>query len=300
MNYIDIGNNTKIITNNDSDEIAYTDNDLKINVKGKNNIIYIEQPNKFHDCTINFYGDNNVIFIGKQSKHDYNFNIEIRNNQYVYLGGETYFNGKLNMILSEHQGIIIGKDCLFSYGCTIRTADPHLIYDIKSKKRTNYSKSVIIGDHVWVGQGCLILKDTKIGSGSIVAGGTVGKLVCNSNSIIGGNPGKEFKKGVVWDGKSVHAWKENNTEKNGTVKIEMLERNTYKTNYTFQDLNKIDNDLKKYLKQTNEDCYGLIEAMKEFHEKSDKNRLAVCNEIKERNNKIKGLGLLLKRIICKK
>ena len=46
----------------------------------------------------------------------------------------------------------------------IRTADPHIIYDIH-RKRINPSKSVFIGDHVWCGQNVLLLKGCRVGSG---------------------------------------------------------------------------------------------------------------------------------------
>lgn len=103
------------------------------------------------------------------------------------------------MYATERKNIIIGNECLISFGNYLRTADPHEIYDIKTKKRINNSKSILIGDHVWIGQCTLILKNTIIGSGAIIGGNSVvsGKKI-PSNSIYAGNPAKKIKEGVFF------------------------------------------------------------------------------------------------------
>ena len=62
---------------------------------------------------------------------------------------------------------------MFSVGIWLRISDPHLIYDSFTHTRINPTKSIYIGDHVWVGQDVLILKDSYVGSGSILAARTV-------------------------------------------------------------------------------------------------------------------------------
>ena len=96
---------------------------------------------------------------------------------------------------------------MFSFGIFVRTADPHLIYDSTTKGRINPSASVFIGDHVWVGQDVLILKGTRIGSGSIVGGATciAGKMI-PSNVTIGGNPARIIRENVFFLPNCVHSW----------------------------------------------------------------------------------------------
>ena len=84
-----------------------------------------------------------------------------------------YFNDVVNVILSESKNVVVGNGCLFSIGNWLRVADPHLIYNADTMKRINFSKSIYIGDHVWIGQNSLVLKGTQIGSGSIVAAGSL-------------------------------------------------------------------------------------------------------------------------------
>lgn len=75
--------------------------------------------------------------------------------------------------MSEHKHCFIGDNCMFSFDILIRNSDHHLIYDCENNKRINPTKSVFIGDHVWIGQLVNILKGTRIDSGSIVGASSV-------------------------------------------------------------------------------------------------------------------------------
>ncbi len=139
-----------------------------ISFKGKNNILYCEKDVKLVDSKIVFNGNESVVFLG-MNRNEYRINISVFNHQVCFWGRNNFINGVVNVVLSEQKHVFIGDDNLFSFGIWIRNADPHLIYDINTKKRTNFSKSIFIGDHVWLGQSSMILKGAQIGSGSIVS-----------------------------------------------------------------------------------------------------------------------------------
>lgn len=178
----------------------------KIAFYGRNNILYVEDGVFLNNSTIRFLGSNSVIYLS-QSKHPYSIKAEIYNNSAIYIGKKCYFNGPVHIIASEQQNIIIGNECLFSFGIFIRTADPHLIYDSETRKRINPSASVFIGDHVWIGQNALILKGTRIGSGSIIGGAAcvAGKMI-PSNVIFAGNPAHIIRENVFFLSNCVHGW----------------------------------------------------------------------------------------------
>ena len=102
---------------------------------------------------------------------------------------------------------------MISTNVFIRNSDAHLIYSCDDGNRINPTKSVYIGDHVWIGQNVIILKDTQIDSGSILGAGSViaGKKIPH-NSIWAGNPSRQIKKGVFWDKTCVHDFTEEMTE----------------------------------------------------------------------------------------
>lgn len=200
-------NNNKIL--NFEPEIK----DCKIKFHGKNNMILCEKNVKLVNSTIEFHGDNSIIYLSS-NKNDYILSVSMNNDSVLFIDENCYFNNKLYLILSEQKNIFIGKECLFAFGIWMRLADPHLIYNSKHMRRINLSKSIYIGDHVWIGQDAMILKGTNIGSGSIIgAKSLVSNKNISSNSVWGGNPAREIRKNIFFDGRSVHKYKKEDTEK---------------------------------------------------------------------------------------
>ena len=196
-----------------------------INFNGSNNIFYCDANVRLVNTTLTFNGNNCVIYLC-QNKHPYKLDVVTYNNSAFYIGRDNYFNKKLSAILSEQKHIFIGDDGLFSFGIWMRIADPHLIYDISSKKRLNPTKSIYLGDHVWVGQSALLLKGTQIHSGSIVGAMSVvsGKTI-PSNTSWAGNPAHQIAENIFWTGKCVHTWQDNETSQNATCDTNLY---TYK------------------------------------------------------------------------
>ena len=189
-----------------------------ITFQGENNILYCEDNVKLVNSEIIFNGSNSIVWLGS-SNHQYKVSISINFNSVCHIGRNNYMNGILHIIVSEQKHVYIGNDCLFSFGIWIRNADPHLIYDIESKNRINPTKSIFIGDHVWLGQSVMILKGTNIGSGSIIgAMSVIGNKNVPSNVSYGGNPAKLIKQNVFWEGSCVHKWTEKETLDNQIFK----------------------------------------------------------------------------------
>ncbi|SMQ84297.1 transferase hexapeptide (six repeat-containing protein) [Bacillus sp. OV166] len=184
----------------------------KIIFRGKGNVLYCDNDDvHLVNSTIQFSGNESIIFLCK-NRHNYLFNATVYNNCVLFFGKDNYFNSRLNIIISEQKNIIVGEDCLISFDCWFRTADPHLIYDSNTKKRINPSRSIYIGDHVWIGQHAFILKGTQIGSGSIIGGMSVvsGKKI-GSNCSYAGNPARKISESIFYSSDSVHSYREEET-----------------------------------------------------------------------------------------
>ncbi|WP_212667546.1 acyltransferase [Gottfriedia acidiceleris] len=94
--------------------------------------------------------------------------------------------------------ISIGHDVLMSWETLIMDTDFHIIKNHKDEIINN-DKEIIIGNKVWIGCRCTILKGTIIGDGNVVAANSVVTANYNNeNSIIGGNPIRTLKDKIYW------------------------------------------------------------------------------------------------------
>ncbi len=185
--------------------------DSTIIFNGKNNVLYCDEGVTLENSKIVFNGDNALVYLST-NHNNYKLGVSINNNCFLYFGKNNYINDKMVMVLSEEKNIFIGDECLFSTGIVFRNADPHLVFDSLTHNRLNFSKSIYLGDHIWLGQDSIILKGTMIDSGSIIGAGTVvsGKKIKHNTSNVG-NPIKQIRKNVFWSGECVHTWTKKDT-----------------------------------------------------------------------------------------
>ena len=150
----------------------------KIKIRGCNNQLIIHENCNLREVDIEIRGENSIIEIGKNT----------------IIGEGTYFSAK------EGCSIKVGEDCMFSRNIDIMTSDGHII--TQNGIRVNLSKSIEIGNRVWVSDHVVILKGSKIGNNSVVGiNSVITKEFEDSNVIIAGNPAKIVKKGIEWNKK---------------------------------------------------------------------------------------------------
>lgn len=184
----------------------------QIRFSGDNNILYCDKNVSLKNCTIFFAGNNSILWLSS-NKYSYKMTIYLYSHSVVFWGKDNSINSDINITASEQKNVMIGSDNLFSTEIWIRNSDAHLLYDALSKKRINCSKSVYIGDHVWIGQQAVLLKGTNISSGAIIGAKSVlSNRHVPSNTVWAGNPARQIRKNVFWDERCVHKWTEDITE----------------------------------------------------------------------------------------
>ena len=171
----------------------------KIVNRGANNRIVIGDYSRLINCTITISGSNNTIYIDNRCVCNHaNFWIEDDGNS-IRLGEHTALCGAIQLAAIEGTEIEIGKDCLLSSKIDIRTGDSHSLIQQETRNRLNYSESVKIGDHVWIGTGVTVLKGTSIANNCMVgAASLLCKRYLNPNCVIAGVPAKEVKRNIDW------------------------------------------------------------------------------------------------------
>lgn len=141
-------------------------------------------------------GKNSKLKIGNDNRGISIFHgvdIQIFENAEVSIGGSSVMNRHSQIICQEK--IEIGDGCLISRDVVIRDNDGgHEILTEGYKK----TEPVIIGNHVWIGQGAIILKGSVIGDGAIIGAGAVVYGKVKSKSLVMADPSRVFAKDIEW------------------------------------------------------------------------------------------------------
>lgn len=90
--------------------------------------------------------------------------------------GQGLYLGHFGMVVVNKRAII-GSNCNLSHGITIGQVN-----------RGKLKGCPIIGNNVWIGTGCVIVGNIKIGDNVLIAPNTYVNMEIPSNSIVRGNP----------------------------------------------------------------------------------------------------------------
>ena len=172
----------------------------KIFINGSNNEIIIGDMSSLFGVQINIHGSGNSIRFGKRNfLNGAVFCIEDNKNT-IQTGEHTYIYNNTEISAIESTAVCIGDDCLLSGNIMIRTGDSHVIMDKNSGERLNHSADIQISDHVWIGNGCKVLKGAKVGRHCVVATGAIITSTTNycENAVLAGIPAKVTKEDITW------------------------------------------------------------------------------------------------------
>lgn len=112
------------------------------------------------------------------------------------LGNNFITTGDTTIICAKK--ITIGDDTMLAWQSIVMDTDQHNILD-QHQNIINENKEVNIGNNVWIGARCFILKGVNIPNGSIIgANTTITKSFNQENSILAGNPTKVIKELISW------------------------------------------------------------------------------------------------------
>ena len=95
--------------------------------------------------------------------------------------------------------IRFGDDCLLSWDILVMDTDEHPLFNM-GNERINPDKPIIVGDHVWIGCKCVLLKVAEVPDNTVLAAGTLLKSAfAGENQVVGGNPPSILKRDVRWE-----------------------------------------------------------------------------------------------------
>lgn len=119
--------------------------------------------------------------------------------------GNLFFSGlgttcnQANIVLQgEGRSILLGIDCMLSFDVVLRAADSHAIIDLTDMSVANAPESIMLGAHVWLGEGAAVLKGARIGSGAVVASRALVTGTLPPATLAVGVPAKVLRENVSW------------------------------------------------------------------------------------------------------
>jgi acetyltransferase-like isoleucine patch superfamily enzyme len=144
-----------------------------------------------------------VLIIEENAKLRVNGNFSMYDGSTVYVAKNATLelgDGSFINTCSEiecHLYISIGNNCYISDHVNIQDSDIHAVIENEEKKVT--TKPIIIGNNVWIGKKSMILKGVTIGTGSIIAAGSIVTRDVASNCMVAGNPARIIKRNIGWE-----------------------------------------------------------------------------------------------------
>lgn len=120
--------------------------------------------------------------------------LEIWENAELTLG-----NGYINTggSIACAKSITLGKGVFIGRNTYITDSDHHRLFN-KQGDVINSPQPVVIGDHVLVGFGAVVLKGVTIGDGAVIASGAVVTRDIPAGCLAAGVPARVIREGVIW------------------------------------------------------------------------------------------------------
>lgn len=171
----------------------------RVNVEfvGNNNTLLIHNETKELSGSVKFYGDFGHFSLGAMSS--FRGQVIVGDKCRVNIGNKTTVTKNCFINTAEETDVIIGDDCMIASDTIFRTHDSHPIFDVVTQTRINIAQSIIIGNHVWLGDQVIVLGGARIEDGSIIGiRGLVTGIITN-NSIAAGIPARVIKKDIAWE-----------------------------------------------------------------------------------------------------
>lgn len=109
---------------------------------------------------------------------------------HIEIGDKVFIN--YGCSISAHRSVRVGSGCLLGQYTIVMDCDQH---SIDGDDSHGHPAPVVIGERVWIGARCIILKGVTIGDHAVVAAGSVVTKDVPAGAIVGGVPAHPLRNG---------------------------------------------------------------------------------------------------------
>jgi acetyltransferase-like isoleucine patch superfamily enzyme len=143
-------------------------------------------------CKVSIRGNNSSINFGAVNYFYRYGNLEVFDGGRIVFGNNVSVNKGFSIICRKQ--IIIGNNVIIGPNVCIYDHDHCFeLTDFTFNKQGFKSKTITIGDNVWIGANSFISSGVTIGSDTVIAAGSIVVKDISSKSLAGGNPAKVLK-----------------------------------------------------------------------------------------------------------
>ena len=163
-----------------------------------------------------------TVSFGGKASIGHGSKISVRGN--LSVGADFNMTAESTIVCAKE--ICFGDDCLVAWDVLVMDTDEHPLYNRHEtarretrdsspvscpevpcpasndmgNERINPDKPIIVGNHVWIGCKCVLLKGAEIPDNTVVAAGTLlTSSFAGEHQVIGGNPPSVLKHDVCWE-----------------------------------------------------------------------------------------------------
>ncbi|WP_312485319.1 acyltransferase [Massilia timonae] len=124
---------------------------------------------------------------------------------FLFIGPNVRSTARLNVNCRNDGSVVLVSDILIGSDVKFQTDDCHTIISVETGTRINpFGGTIIVKNHVWLGEGALVLGDSFINSDCIIgARSFIRGIMTPKNAILAGVPGKVTRTGITWDSRDL-------------------------------------------------------------------------------------------------
>lgn len=174
---------------------------ISILFRGRGNTLRIARNARIKKLSVRFDQDNGTLNIGGNDGKVAAFQaiIRIGIDATVTIGRNVSTTNAMQISAVEGSEVSIGDDVMIAGSVKVRGDDGHPIFDVRTNRRINFAKNIVVGDHVWLGIESILLGGAEIGSGSVVGARSLVTKKFPNNVVVAGSPAQVIRRDIAWE-----------------------------------------------------------------------------------------------------
>jgi len=174
---------------------------VAIRIRGRNNTLVVHRDSRISLLRAIFDNDNATVEIGPTRAGIPQLAVSMRAGQdaTIRIGRDVTTTQRVFISAVEGASVIIGDDVMFASENEVRADDAHAIYDVETGLRVNPSRSIQIGNHVWLAREAVVLGGVTIGDGTVVGYRSLVTRSLPNNCVAAGIPAKVIRRNAAWE-----------------------------------------------------------------------------------------------------